>query len=141
MLVDLFRVGADAELRYTPAGDPVANVPLAYDIGFGERKRTGWVQVSIWGKRAEALAPKLEKGTALYCELTDVEVEQYTSREGKPGAKLKARLVDCKFAGGSTSSDPGTSTVGRNSSQGSQGKKPEPDGASPADFDDDEIPF
>lgn len=55
-------IGKSAELRKTGNGDQVAGFSVAVDDGFGDKKRTLWFDVSIWGKRAETLAPMLAKG-------------------------------------------------------------------------------
>lgn len=56
-------IGRDAELRTTQQGDKVAGFSVAVDDGVGQNKSTIWFDVSIWGKRAEALAQYLTKGT------------------------------------------------------------------------------
>lgn len=55
-------IGKDAELRTTQGGDKVAGFSVAVSDGFGNDKRTLWFDVSVWGKRAETLAPMLTKG-------------------------------------------------------------------------------
>ena len=61
-----FRLGRDAELRYTPGkNEPVINLALAFNWGQkGEdgNRPSQWIEASLWGKRAEALAPYLLKG-------------------------------------------------------------------------------
>ena len=59
------RVGKDAVVRHTQGGDPVAGWSLAVDAGYGERKVTTWLDCSLWGKRAESLAPHIAKGDRL----------------------------------------------------------------------------
>lgn len=56
-------IGRDAELRTTQNGDKVAGFSVAVDDGVGQNKGTIWFDVSIWGKRAEALAQYLTKGS------------------------------------------------------------------------------
>lgn len=58
-------IGRDAELRTTQNGDKVAGFSVAVDDGVGQSKGTIWFDVSIWGKRAEALAQYLTKGTGV----------------------------------------------------------------------------
>ena len=41
------RLGNDPQLRTTKAGEPVANFNLAIDQGYGERKTTAWVRVTV----------------------------------------------------------------------------------------------
>lgn len=43
----------------TQSGEPVANFNLAVDQGYGERKPTAKVRVTVWGKQAEAAAQHL----------------------------------------------------------------------------------
>ena len=64
-VIELGRIGRDVELRYTPSGDAVCNIALAVDYGRkGQdgKRPTQWYEVSLWGKRAEALQPYLLKG-------------------------------------------------------------------------------
>ena len=56
------RLAADAEVRFTKTGDPIATFRLASDVGFGDKKSTNWFACQVWGKRGEALAPHLLKG-------------------------------------------------------------------------------
>lgn len=52
--------GRDAELRQTSSGENVTN----FTVGVTDRRNdnTTWFDVSIWGKRAEALTPYIRKG-------------------------------------------------------------------------------
>ena len=56
------RLGNDPQLRTTQSGEPVANFNLAIDQGYGERKTTAWVRVSVFGQQAEACHQHLGKG-------------------------------------------------------------------------------
>jgi single-strand DNA-binding protein len=92
------RLGRDAELRYTPHGDAVCNLSLAFNYGkkdesTGQRPTT-WVDATLWGRRAEALAPYLLKGMALTVTLEEVHIEYYKNRDGAETPKLAARVVD-----------------------------------------------
>ena len=56
----LARIGKDAEVRFTPGGTAVANVSLAFTYGKKSddgKRPTQWVDASLWGQRAESLAP------------------------------------------------------------------------------------
>ncbi len=55
------RLGRDAELR-TARDTEVCGFSVATDIGYGERKKTLWVDCAIFGDRAKKLAPHLTKG-------------------------------------------------------------------------------
>ncbi len=91
----LARIGRDVELRYLPAGDAVANLSLAFTYGRkdSEGKRpTQWVEASIYGKRAEALAPYLLKGGQVSVTLEDVCIETFQGKNGE-GHKLTGRVL------------------------------------------------
>lgn len=59
------RIGRDAQVRYTPAGKAVAYWSLAVDDGWGQNKQTVWLDCSLWGDRAEKLAPYITKGAQI----------------------------------------------------------------------------
>ena len=56
-------LGKDAVVRTTPNGDKVAGFGVAVEERNGQDKRTIWFDCSLWGKRGEALANYLTKGT------------------------------------------------------------------------------
>jgi single-strand DNA-binding protein len=132
MFIKLCRVGRDTELRYTQGGKAVCNVALAYDIGRGDTKRTGWIEGALWEKRAEALAQYLTKGTQVHVSIKDIEAEAYTTNTGEPRAKIKGTIDELEFAG----PRPEASSV-TPARQAPRQAKPEPAYAD----DDSDIPF
>lgn len=60
---DLVTLGKDAVTRHTGAGKAVTGFSAAIDSGFGDNKKTLWLDCSIWGDRGEKLAPYLLKGS------------------------------------------------------------------------------
>lgn len=133
ILTGLVRLGRDAVLRYSPDGTPVANMALAYNYGQkgqdGNRP-TQWVEASLWGKRAEALAPHLRKGTALDVVVEDVRIETWQDQDGAGRVKLAGRVVNVEFAGRAPASD----------AQRSAADTPAPASAG-GEFDSGDIPF
>lgn len=98
----LARIGKDAEIRYTPDGTAVANLSLAFSYGRkGEdgKRPTTWVDASLWGKQAEALAQYLLKGQQVAVTLEEVRIDTYKTRDGTPGSKIVARVSSIDFAG------------------------------------------
>ena len=91
-------IGRDAELRFIPSGDAVAGFSLAISTGTKDNPDTLWVDCSLWGKRAESLAPYLLKGTPVTV-CGDVGLEQYTTHAGQPGAKMTCRVDKLTFGG------------------------------------------
>ena len=98
MFTQLIRIGRDAELRYTQDGKAVCSAVGAYDIGWGDNKKTQWIDCVIWGDRAEKLAPYIIKGKQFMVTVDDVQIETFESK-GVTKAKLKGRVIDIKFCG------------------------------------------
>ena len=102
-LQGLFRLGRDCEVRFTPEGDAVVNLALAYNHGKkgqdGNRP-TQWVDAALYGKRAEALSPYRLKGVAISAILQDPHIRTYEKKDGTQGFTLSARVLDLEFAGG-----------------------------------------
>ena len=90
------RLGSDPQLRTTKTGEPVANFNLAIDQGYGERKTTAWVRVTVWGKQAEAAAQHLSKGDLVSVQSDFFRVAAWTSQDNSPQGQLEvtARRVD-----------------------------------------------
>lgn len=101
-LTDIGRLGRDAELRYTPDGNAVCNLALACEYGRkGQdgKRPTQWIDATLWGKQAEAMAPYLLKGQQLHFTIDDAHIGTYTKGDGSQGVKLTGRVIIIKFAG------------------------------------------
>ena len=89
-------VGRDAEVRYAPSGLAVLSFTVANNVGFGDKQQTLWVQVTLFGKRAEGqLQNYLKKGQQVFVsgELTQRE---YQAKDGttKTSLDLIANIID-----------------------------------------------
>lgn len=93
------RVVADAEVRFTPSGDAIANFRLASDVGYGDKKTTNWFNCQIWGKRGEALAPHLTKGQQVTAFGTLV-LRDWTNKEGVKQLSPDIRIDEIELQGG-----------------------------------------
>ena len=82
-------IGKSAELHTIGSGEKVASFSVAVDDGFGDKKRTLWFDVSIWGKRAETLAPMLVKGGKV-CVTGDMSTREH---DGKTYLTLRSSDV------------------------------------------------
>lgn len=56
------RVCNDVELRYTPSQMAVAKLNVAVDDGYGEKKKTNFIPVTVFGKQAENCEKFVSKG-------------------------------------------------------------------------------
>lgn len=144
----LARIGRDVEVRFTQGGDAVANISLAFSWGKkgeGGRRQTIWVDGSLWGKRAEALAPYLLKGGLVAVTLEDVHIQTYQTRDGGEGHKLVGRVTGLDLAGGwEQSTEPRQAAQRQPYRQPERQQQREPQRQAPSTgFDDmdDDIPF
>lgn len=129
-LIGLARLGRDAELRYLPNGDAIANLSLAFNYGKkGEdgQKPTQWVDATLWGKHAENMAPHLTRGKALVVTIDEPHIQTYDKRDGSQGVKLTGKVSLIEYA----------------SREGGEQRQAQPASTKPAPepFNDDDIPY
>ena len=146
-IVGKFVLGRDAELRVMPNGDQVVNLALASNYGKRDdagNRPTQWVDASLWGARAEKLAPYLLKGGQVYAVLGEPHIETYDGQNGK-ATKLVARVVDIELMGKKREDDQGVEPKQRPQQTQRQQPAPQqrqqPAAAQRNDFGDDDIPF
>lgn len=137
----LARLGRDAETRFTPGGDAVCNLSLAFDIRNKNEKLTQWVDAALWGKQAEALAEYLVKGKQIAVQLEDLRIEEFTDRDGNKRSKLAARVAKIDLAGGGR--DEGAAPAPASRQAPAPAPRPAAKTAGGSGFDDmdDDIPF
>ncbi len=89
-------VGKDAEVRHLPSGQVVLSVNVANNIGFGDKQKTIWIRVTLWGKRAEGeLKNYLRKGQQVFVS-GELTMSEYTANDGtkKTQLELNASILD-----------------------------------------------
>jgi single-strand DNA-binding protein len=91
------QLGKDAEIRYLTNGDPVASFSVADNQG--KDKQAIWWSASLYGKRAESLAPYLVKGQAVTITGTVTERE-FTDKDGHKRKAMDVRVGDVALQGG-----------------------------------------
>ncbi|MBA3712586.1 MAG: single-stranded DNA-binding protein [Pyrinomonadaceae bacterium] len=162
-LIVVGNLGRDPEMRYTPQGTPVCT----FSVASNERRKdrageqqdiTTWFRVTVWGKQAENVSKYLTKGRMVYVE-GRLHVEEWTDKEGKPRHTLEVNASDVQFIdggqGGGGGGGGGADREGMPARQ--QSDQPRGQGASsrtgssgdaggaspttPAEIEDDDIPF
>jgi single-strand DNA-binding protein len=91
------QLGKDAEVRYLPNGDAVTSFSVADSQG--RDKPTIWWNCSLFGKRAESLAPYLVKGQAVTVSGSVTE-RAYTDKNGQERKAMDVRVNDVALQGG-----------------------------------------
>ncbi|HRI68231.1 MAG TPA: single-stranded DNA-binding protein [Polyangium sp.] len=89
----LGNLGADPELRFTQGGQAVLNLRIATTESYLDkdkvrRERTDWHNVVVWGKRGEALAKIIGKGSSLFIE-GSLRTSSYDDRDGNKRYKTE----------------------------------------------------
>jgi single-strand DNA-binding protein len=82
-------IGKDAETRTTQGGDSVTSFNVAVEDRAGKEKTTLWFTCSLWGKRGDALAQYLTKGSKVAVS-GDMSTREY---EGKTYLQIRADQV------------------------------------------------
>ena len=122
-------VGHDAEIRYTASGTAITSWSLGCSVGFGQNKKTEWIRCTIFGKRGEALAPHITKGSKVIVS-GSLHLHTWDKQDGSKGFGLELTVANdgFEFAGGKESG-------GQQRRQAAKKQAPQQDGL------DDDIPF
>jgi len=90
-------LGRDIELRSLSDGTPVGGFSVADSQG--RDKPAIWWRCSLFGKRAESLAPYLKKGQQVTIVGT-VSEREYTDKDGQKRTSIDVRVNDLALQGG-----------------------------------------
>ncbi len=82
--------GKDAEVKYLNDGTAIASFSVADSQG---KDKTVWWNCSLFGKRADALAPYILKGTKVTVS-GQVTEEVWTDKNGQERKSMKVRVND-----------------------------------------------
>ncbi len=86
----------DIALTYVPSGTAVAKTSIAYSDGFGENKKTHFIDVVVWGKTAEAFSNYCKKGSKVLL-VGVVQWEQWKDKDGSNRSKHSLRVEEMKM--------------------------------------------
>ena len=97
-------ISADADVRFLANGDPLLSFNFALNSGFGEKQVTTWLRCTLFGKRAETLAPMLLKGTKIGItgEITN---RKWVDKEGVERYSLECNVRDITLLGKPTGNE------------------------------------
>lgn len=94
----------DPELRYAPSGTAIASFGVAnnrtWKDASGEKKEEAcFVDVTMFGKRAEVINEYFSKGSAIFIE-GRLQLNQWETKEGQKRSMLRVVAEDFQFIGG-----------------------------------------
>src|SRR5512145_1992932 len=89
-------LGKDPEIRYTQAGEPIANFTLATnevwtDKSGQKQERTEWHRVEVFGKPAQVVRDYLSKGRQVYVE-GSIRYDEWTDKDGNKRNTTKIHI-------------------------------------------------
>ena len=130
-------LGANPEMRYTQAGQAVANLRLATterwtDKNGQKQEVTEWHRIVVWGKQAEICGQYLTKGRQIYVE-GRIRTRQWQDQQGQKRYSTEIVAQTVQMLG--PRSDRGPDDVGATVPPDEQM------GAGPGPGNDDDIPF
>lgn len=88
----------DAKINSTDKGDSVGSFSVGVKSGYGDKAVTNWINCSLWGKRADSLAPYLMKGQGVAIS-GELSLRKYKSKDGSEGASMEVRVQDVTLIG------------------------------------------
>lgn len=131
------RVTKEIELRYLPTNStPVCSFSIAVDDGFGEKKKTYFINCQAWQKTAENIVKYFNKGDLIGIS-GRLTTRDWTDKEDKKHTITEIVINDFTFCNGKKS-DSGSESKPQNTSRASTPYSDYP--ADPIDADD-ELPF
>lgn len=111
-------VGKDPEVRFTGAGQAVANFTIATneiwtDKTGAKQERVEWHRITTWGKLAELCGQYLQKGRSAYVE-GRITTREWEDKEGKKQFTTEIVASEVKFLGakGDDAAPPHDATTG-----------------------------
>jgi single-strand DNA-binding protein len=148
-------LGADPELRFTTNNRPVLKFRLATTESYMDQNQTRqevthWHHIVLWGKRGEALAKIISKGSRVYVE-GRIETRSYEDANGVKKSATDIVATNLILLGGRNEAGAGggarpVPTASHAAPAAPAAPKPDSDDFPPDDFGggaggDDDIPF
>ena len=94
------RLTRDPELRYTPSGKAVATLGFATSREFvtGEEKReeTCFLNLVVWGRRAEVCAEYMKKGSLIFVE-GRLQYRKWETQDNEKRSTVEVVVEDFQF--------------------------------------------
>ncbi len=128
------RTTKDIELRYTQNNTALVKFSIATDSGYGDNKKTNFLNMTAWGKTAETLEKYAPKGTKLMLECQAVQ-NQYTDKNNNKVNTVDFTVLNFEFCESKNASQSNDGRTQRQPQTDSDGFMSIPDGI------DEELPF
>eukprot|EP00919_Chromeraceae_sp_WS-2016_P030499 GHVR01072313.1.p1 GENE.GHVR01072313.1~~GHVR01072313.1.p1 ORF type:complete len:125 (+),score=10.65 GHVR01072313.1:73-447(+) len=98
-------IGKDCEVKVTKSGMSVCSFSVANNTGFGDNKKTTWLECALFGKKAEGGLPQyLVKGAKVIVS-GEVCMDEFEGKNGKVKT-LKVNVNSIDLIGDKAASKP-----------------------------------
>lgn len=124
------RLTRDPEMRHTNSGTPVTTFSIAIDNGYGDNKRTDFVNCIAWNKTAEFVTKYFTKGKMIIV-IGRITTRSWETQDGKRAYATEVVANEVSF--GETKSSQQTATQ--------PPMQDDDDDFTPLDEEDDDLPF
>ena len=74
-------VGKEPEMKYSANGNAVLTFSIAVNSGWGDNKRTDWIDCVMFGNRAESVSEFIGKGDPLFVS-GSIQINDWQDKEG-----------------------------------------------------------
>ncbi len=91
MFIKLVRLTKDAELRHV-GNQQCLSVSVVYDVGYGDKKKGQFLNLTMWGDRSSKMVEYLTKGKQIVIRADDIHTEEYGGK-----TYLNATLASFEF--------------------------------------------
>ena len=102
------RLTRDPEMRHTNSGTPVTSFSIAIDNGYGDNKRTDFVNCIAWNKTAEFVTKYFTKGKMIIIADGRISTRSWETQDGKRAYATEVVAKEVSF--GETKSSQQTAT-------------------------------
>ena len=129
------RLTRDPELRHTGKGTPVTMFSIAIDNGYGDNKRTDFINCVAWNKTAKFVIKYFTKGKMIIV-IGRISTRSWETQDGKRAYATEVIANEVNFGESKTSPQLNTPQTAAQ-----QPMQDDDDDFTPLDEEDDDLPF
>lgn len=129
------RLTRDPELRHTGKGTPVTTFSIAIDNGYGDNKRTDFINCLAWNKTAEFVTKYFSKGKMIIV-IGRISTRSWEGQDGKRAYATEVVANEVNFGESKTSPQLNTPQTAAQPPM-----QDDDDDFTPLDEEDDDLPF
>lgn len=91
------RLTADPELKTTPTGVFVTSFTIANDVGYGDKKKTNFINIIAWRGTAEFITKYFKKGNMIVIKKSEIQTRKYQDKNGNNRTAFEVVAKEVEF--------------------------------------------